>query len=350
MILAWLAVALVAGGIIAAALRWRQVAEGPDLADRVEDFAAGHSVTVLGVNLPYVVVRTLRRCGEVRVTGLAAEMTYYALISLLPLASALGAALGFVERLAGAREADRLERAIVDGVGRVFDDEIATDVITPIVEGTLRQERAGLAIGSIVIAIWLASRMFRAAVRALDDAYQVAERRTLLQQILLGVALSFAAIVTVLVLVSLIVIGPLFGSGREVAEAANVGGLFDDTWNVLRWPVAAGVCIVFLIALYRFAPNVDTTWRRCWPGAVLGTLGLIVIAWGFQLYLQVAGPRTPQLDESTMAVDIATQLLGAVLAGVLWVWLSSIVVLAGGVLNAEITRVRERTRPVGDGG
>lgn len=349
MIVAWLAVALVAGGIVAAVLRWRQTADSPALATRVEGLARRHPISLWGVNLPYLAVRTVRRCGDVRVTGLAAEMTYYALISLLPLASALGAALGFVERVVGRAEADRLEEAIVETVGGVFDEDVATDVVIPIVEGTLRQERAGLAIGSIVIAVWLASRMFRAAIRALDDAYQVRERRTFLQQVLLGVGLSFAAIVTVLVLVSLIVIGPLFGSGREVAEAAEIGALFDDTWNVLRWPVAAVVCIAFLVALYRFGPNTTTTWRQCWPGAVFGTLGLIVAAWGFQVYLRVAGPRTPQFDDSTMAVDIATQVLGSVLAGVLWVWLSSIVVLAGGVLNAEITRIRERSNTPDDG-
>ncbi len=57
---------------------------------------------------------------------------------------------------------------------------------------------------------------------------------------------------------------------------------------------------------------------------------------GFGLYVRLAGPAAPGTEAgATAVVQAAGQMLGLVLAGVLWGWLTSIVVLVGGVVNAE---------------
>ena len=58
-------------------------------------------------NVLAAVVRTIFRAGDVRVTGLAAEMSYYALISIVPITTALGASLGFLQNIVGAAQIDR---------------------------------------------------------------------------------------------------------------------------------------------------------------------------------------------------------------------------------------------------
>lgn len=316
------------------------MADSGKLLHRLEDLAVRRPVGPGWLNLFLLAVRAARRFSEVRVTGLAAEMTYYALISLLPLITALGAALGFLQRFAGQEQVRQIETAFVSVLARVFDEELAGDILTPMVEGLLRQERAGLAFGSLAVALWLAGRMFRAAIRALDDAYVVSERRGLLALWGLGAGLSLIAVLTVLAVLAMVVIGPLLGGGQRLAEWMGLGQAFEVLWALARWPVVAAICVMFLLILYRHGPNVRNTWWDCLPGAVFGTVALVGVAIGFQVYLSVAGPTVPEVAEGGEAVAIAGRMLGAVLAGVLWVWLSSIVVLTGGVLNAEVRRLR----------
>ncbi|MBD8062321.1 YihY/virulence factor BrkB family protein [Oceanitalea stevensii] len=312
-------------------------AEGPTLAERAEAWAGRHHVGPRGTNLLAVVVGASTRAIDVRVTGLAAEMTYYGLISLVPLLTALGASLGFLERLVGAEAVTRIEDSLVDAVSTVFAEQVASDVLAPLIEGLLREERAGVALGSVLVALWLASRMFRAAIRALDDAYRVPERRGLVGQYALGIALALGAVFTLLVILALVVIGPLLGDGQQIADQLGLGAFFQVSWSVLRWPALAVVTTTYLTIVYRYGPNITTTWRRCLPGAAVGTVGLVLVSVGFSAYLRLAGPGAPGGENvEGAAVTAAAQTIGLVLAGVVWLWLSSIVTLAGGVVNAEL--------------
>jgi hypothetical protein len=54
----------------------------------------------------------------------------------------------------------------------------------------LAQERTGLALGSLVVTLWLASRIFTATIRALDQAYNVEDPRGLVMQRGLALALD----------------------------------------------------------------------------------------------------------------------------------------------------------------
>lgn len=311
--------------------------DGTTLLDRADAWARRHPVRVGGRELLPFVLRCLRRVIDVRVTGLAAEMTYYALLSVVPLTSALGASLGYLERFTDPGRVTQIEDGVVEAVSRVLADEVAQDALVPLVRGLLREERTGFAVGSVLLTLFLASRMFRAAIRALDDAYTVPERRGLLMQGVLGVALAIGALVTLVTVLVLVVVGPLLGGGEQIAGRLGLGDAFTTTWALARWPVAVSVAVAYLTLLYRYGPHLPagTTWRRAVPGAVVGTLGLLLVAAGFAVYLQVAGPSGPQVD-GRGAVQVAAQVLGAILAGVLWLWVSAIVILTGGVVNAEL--------------
>ncbi|EOM77365.1 YihY/virulence factor BrkB family protein [Rhodococcus rhodnii] len=297
-----------------------------------------------------VLVRTVRRAIDVRVTGLAAEMAYYALISLIPLATAVGAALGSLERIIGTEEVDRIEGAVVDGLSTVFQEQITSDVLAPLVRGLLREERTGIAIGSVAVALWLASRVFRAAIRTLDAAYGAPERRGIVAQGVLGLGFAAAAVVTLVILVGTLVVGPLLGGGRVVAEALGLTNGFQAVWDVGRWPVVFLVVVAFLVVLYRFAPNVDHTWRDCVPAACAGAALVVAVAFAFGLYLRMSTPVSAAAapDTPDQAVLAAAQVVGTLLSAVLWLWLTSIAVLSAGVLGAEIEAYRGRSAAGGD--
>jgi membrane protein len=303
--------------------------------DRVDTWAARRRWRLAGRNPALVASRIARRFVEVRVTGLAAEMTYYVLLSIIPLIAALGAGLGALEGIIGEERVEELEITLIDSIEGVLSTELTRDVAAPLVEALLEEQRTGLAIGGLAVTLWLAGRMFRAAIRALDDTYRVPERRSLIKQWLLSTGFLLGALVGAVVGLATLVVGPLLGGGRRVAEWLGAGDFAETLWDLGRWPLVALLGIGFLTWLYRAGPNVDNRWKDCVPGAVLATLGLLAITVGFRFYLEFAGPRSPEVGDADEAVRIAAQLLGTALAVMLFVWMSNISILSGGVFNAE---------------
>ncbi|CAN5835657.1 hypothetical protein BH23GEM8_BH23GEM8_09620 [soil metagenome] len=304
-------------------------------------WARRHPVRLGDVSVTLLTVRLVERFLEVRVMGLAAEMTYYALLSIFPLTAALGASLGFLERLIGSEDVEQVENMIIATLSTIFSAAVTDDLVAPMIRGLLQQERAGFAVGGLLISLFLASRVFRSAIDTLDAAYRVEERRGTIALWSLGFLFSVGAILTAIAVLSMVVVGPLLGGGRAIAEALRLGLVFELVWNILRMPAVFLIAAAFLTVLYRTGPNVRNTWRQAYPGAVFGVVALILVAIGFRLYLEVVGTSAPGFEGAEEAVNIAAQSFGALLAALLWLWLSAMAILAGGVFNAELSRLRQ---------
>ncbi|WP_432490981.1 YihY/virulence factor BrkB family protein [Kineococcus auxinigenes] len=311
------------------------VIDGDEVWRRLEDGAAARSARVRGRNPALVVVRAAHRALEVRVPGLAAEIAYYLLVSLLPLVTMLGAGLGLLRDVLGARVVEQMEARVTGAVEATLSPELAGDVAVPFVRQLLREEQVGVALTSVAVALWLGSRVFRAAVRTLGDAYRVRERRGFLQLWALSLVFTLVAVVVTTAFLALAVVGPLLGGGQQVADAVGAGEAFRRSWALARWPVLAVVVAAFLAWLYQVGQNADTRWRDALPGAVLATAGLVALALGFRAYVAVAGPGAPDVDGGDAAVRAVGQFLGTALAAALLGWLAGVVVLLGGVFNAE---------------
>ena len=306
-----------------------------DLLGRFERWAARSEVRVLGRNPLSLLARVASRFVAVRVTGLAAEMTYFMTLSVLPLITALGASLGMLQEFVGRDAVLEMEQALVGSLRLVLSEDLTADVVAPMVRALLRQERLGFALSSLALALFLASRVFRAAIRALDDAYRVDDRRNVLQQYALSLGFTLGAVLTMAALLTMVVVGPLLGVGQWLAEGVGAGSVWTWAWTYGRVPLVLLVAVAWLSWLYLVGPNVDNTVRECLPGALVGALGLLALTVGFRSYLAVAGPGGPGIEDGPAAVLAAAQFLAAALASLVYTWLASTLVLLGGVVNAE---------------
>jgi membrane protein len=312
---------------------------------RIQRWVQRHPLHAGGVSLSLLGVRFVQGFLDARVMGLAAEMTYYALLSLFPMVGALGASLGFAERLFGAEQALAMEAAIIAALDLIFSADVTADLVAPLVHGLLREERAGFAIGGLLVSLFFASRVFRSAIDTLDSAYRVEERRGTLQLWGLGLAFSLSAVVVAVTVLSMVVVGPLLGGARAIALWLRLGEAFEWSWRIARWPVVFAIATGFLTLLYRFGPNVRNTWRESLPGAVFGMLILVLVAIGFRVYIATTGLQSPVISDADDAVLLALEAFGALMAALLWLWLSGMVLLSGGVLNAELSRLRGTPPP-----
>jgi membrane protein len=283
-------------------------------------------------------IEAVRAAGRHRITGTAAEMAFFAVLGLVPLTVAFGAALGYLQRFVGPESIADGQDAVIFVLTTLLGPELTADSVAPFVRVQLAQQRGGLALGSLLIALWLGSRMFTPAQYAMDVAHAIEDRRSGMHQRLVGLGLAVGSLVASVLTLLIMIVGPLLGSAQVLADQLGLGSTYRLLWIAGRWPLLLLILIGFLVCLYRFAPSVRPPWKACVAGAVLGMGVWILVALGFRLYLAVGGRPGAGVNPEAEVIALVGAAVRAVVATMLWTFLSSVAVLLGGEVNAVLCR------------
>lgn len=259
-----------------------------------------------------------------RVSGLAAEVAFYGLLSLFPALLAVTAALGWLDVVAGGDVAARAEEEVVDFLRRVLTDEAAGTIDA--VQALFADTDPGVVTIGLVVSLWAASRGFVALVNALDVVYDLDERRSYVGLRAVALALALGTVLVVAGMLAMLVLGPLLGTGRDVADALGLGGGFATFWDWVRWPFAVTVIVAWAATVLHVAPNHNTPWRWDLPGAVLAGAAWAALSTSLRVYLSVA----------TAGANQVLGTLGGSLIALLWLYLLAAGLLLGGELNAVL--------------
>lgn len=271
-----------------------------------------------------------REVAKDRLTGLAAEVAFFAVLSIFPGLLMVAAALGHLELLVGAELAQRSYRQILDFLDLILTNQAAGALAE--VEGLFQERRPGIITIAGVGALWALSRGSAAVIRALNLAYDVEERRSWVRLRLLALGLSIAGVVATAVILAIIVVGPLFGRGERVADLVGAGEVFATLWSWARWPVAFALLVAAAATLFHLAPHrARSRWRDDLPGAVLAAILWLVVSLGFSLYLRLAPGANAVLGA-----------LGGGLILLVWLYLLSLSLLVGGEVNALLAARRRQ--------
>jgi membrane protein len=273
-----------------------------------------------------------REAQDDRVGGLAAEMAFFWLLGLLPTVLAIAATLGSLELVVGGEVAEQAQDEAVEFLGRVLTDDASETVEA--VDGLFAETETGVFTIGALAALWAASRGFVAMIRALDIVYDLDERRGYLHQRALALGLAAGSVVVAAVMLAMLVLGPLLGTGRDVADAVGLGSGFAALWDLVRWPLAMVVLVAWAATLLHTAPNHTTPWRRDLPGAVLAGASWATLSVGLRIYLATAPGG-----------DAVLGTLGGPLIVLLWLYLLAIGLLLGGELNALLAGRRWTDEP-----
>ncbi len=270
------------------------------------------------------IVRALvREWRDDGVSGLAAEVAFFALLSFFPALLATTTAVGYLEALFGRRVAERATDEVVGFLSQILTEEAQPAIAA--VRQLFGQERSGLFTIGLLGALWAASRAFVGAIRALDRAYDLEERRSFVQTRVIALSLAVGTIVVVAVALAMLVLGPFLGTGQELAEAIGLGAVFATFWEWFRWPVTVALLTVWGSIVFHVAPFHRTPWRWDLPGAAVTTALWVLASVGLRFYVELAASRNPVLGT-----------LGGALILVIWLYLLAIGLLIGGELNAVL--------------
>jgi membrane protein len=268
-----------------------------------------------------LVVSTVGTCYRNRVTGLAAEAAFFALLSLPPLIFALVGSIGYVfESFSDARTAE-VRAAVVEASSRVLTEDTVRTIIEPTLNDVFRGGRYDVISIGFVLALWSGSRALNVFVDTITIMYGLGGHRGIVKTRILSFVLYVLGLVTGVVTIPLVVAGPTL--------VQRVVPVRFEFVNELYWPAVVVLSICFLATLYHASVPVRTSWRYNLPGATLTlamwVLGSFVLRWAL----------TTTAGESTSIYGP----LAAPIAVLLWLYLLSIAVLIGAAVNAAFDRV-----------
>jgi len=269
---------------------------------------------------------TVGSCFRNRVTGLAAEAAFFAILSLPPLVFGLAGSITYVIRTVDPTQLSYFRTQVVDLAGQVLTEQSVDKIVEPTVDRVLAGGRFDVISVAFVLALWSGSRALNVFVDTITIMYGLGGRRGIVRTRVLAFGLYVVGLVVGVVVLPLVLAGPRI-LDRLLPQRF-------DLLNAAYWPVVIVVSISFLTTLYHLSVPVRTTWRHDVPGAVLA-FGM----WVFGSYLL-------RLVLQTATTSIYGP-LAAPIAVLLWLYLTALAVLIGAALNAAFDRVWPETSTAG---
>ncbi|MFL1378816.1 YihY/virulence factor BrkB family protein [Nocardiopsis protaetiae] len=252
---------------------------------------------------------------EGRVGLLAAAMAFKALFALFP---ALLAAVSVFGLLADPDEfTDQIRdwmTVVPDEVGALVGDQLTTIAATE--TGALGFTFAT----SLFVALWSASGGMAGLTEGCNTAYDEVDDRSFVVKRGIALLLALGMGTFAFVVVGLVTVLPALldtiGLGGAAALAIRIG-----QWPLLAAVTVVGLGVIYRVALHRRSPSV----RRLAPGAVIATALWLAGSGLFAFSVQRFG------DFGATYGAIA-----GVIVLMMWMWLSSLIVLLGATINAEL--------------
>jgi membrane protein len=264
-----------------------------------------------------------------RVLLVSAGVTFYGLLALFPAMAAIVSLYGLFADAGTVNEHLRL----ISG----FLPEGALDVMGDQVKRIAAQSQGTLSIaffGTLALSLWGANAGTKAIFDALNIIYKEQEKRGFIWLTLTTLLFTLGGIVLVIAAMAGIVAAPVVLKLLGIPSQSVTGWL-----TVLRWPLLYVVILFALACLYRYAPSrTKPQWRWVtWGSAIAGAvwiLGSLLLSW----YVANFGTYNATYGS-----------LGAVIGFMIWMWLSTIIVLGGAEINAEMEHQTARDTTEGGG-
>ena len=261
-----------------------------------------------------ILLRIWKNIGKDRVVVVAAGVTFYSILALFPAIAALVALYGlFADPAAITSHLDSIAGVVPGGAIEVMRDQITR---------VASQGRTTLGVTfvvSLLMSLWSANAGIKSLFDALNLVYNESEKRSFVKLNLVSLTFTLLAILFVLLAISAMVVVPI------VLNFLGLGGATEMIFKIARWPALFVVVALALAVIYRYGPSREKPrWRWISWGSALAAVCWIGVSILFSWYAENFGSYNKTYGS-----------LGAIIAFMFWIWLSIIVVLIGGEINAE---------------
>ena len=277
-----------------------------------------------------LVAQTIGACLRHRVTGLAAEAAFFAILSLPPLIFGLAGAIGYVADRFDVQTIANFRVEVLRLSLRALTPDAVNNVIAPTLDDVLSGGRFEVISIGFVLALWSGSRALNVLVDTITIMYGLGGRRGIVRTRALSFSLYVVFLFAGVVLLPLVLAGPSLVDKVLPNRFELVASLY--------WPVVLVGSVCILATLYHLSVPVRSHWRGELPGAALTLL----------MWLGGSALLRLVLSLSTGGSSIYGP-LAAPIAVLIWLYVISIATLIGAAFNAAVDKVWPRLTGIDHG-
>lgn len=201
-------------------------------------------------------------------------------------------------------------------------------LIQNIVKFVIDSREGSLLSLSLFLSIWSSSAGFRGVMRGLNKAYNVVDTRNYIIKIILSIVYTIGLVLLIILMLILVVFGGVIGDlfVRFFVDYVDVNIVL-NSWYVIRYSFVIILMIVVFAIIYYYVPVVkNKSLLKVIPGAVFTTFSWIGISIGFTFYVNNLSNYSALYGS-----------IGAVIVLMIWLFLTSMIILLGGEINAIIS-------------
>ena len=258
------------------------------------------------------------------VSDRAASLSYYFLFALFP-------ALLFLTALLGYLPVEGLQDRLLAYAGDMLPPD-AFSTLERTLDEIVGEKRSGLLSIGVLAALWAGSNGMASVMSTMNAVYGVIERRSWLRRRLVAVALTAGFSVFIIASLALIVFGGVIGGW--IANWFGLGDVFKVLWNVLSVVIVIACALVGIELVYYLAPAGERHWQWFTPGATLALVAWLAMSFGLRAYVAHFANYSATYGS-----------IGGVILLMLWLYLTSYVLLVGAEVDAEIDAAVRLERP-----
>ncbi|MDW0108424.1 YihY/virulence factor BrkB family protein [Sporosarcina aquimarina] len=265
-------------------------------------------------------LKVLKRFVNERFYDQAAQTAYYLLLSMLPFFIFMLSLLNLFP----------VNEEILFRFLRPFIPDQSFQLIEDNVREVLRNGKGKWLYLSLIGAFWLSSVTVQSLARSLDLANGYIRKRGFWLSLIrdLGVTLLFMLVVPLSLLLPFI--------ENILHQVVSYYDRLDDwqgwlfLWPKVKWGLGTLFLFVFFLLFYTIVPSGKVSFRKALPGAILSTIG-------WQLFSYLFGGWVTAVDYKRLY----GQLSGIIML-VIWFYMTAVIILVSGLLNAEWSKVKTR--------
>ena len=240
-------------------------------------------------------------------TNLAAQVSFYFILSLFPFFLVLASFLGWIPTTSR-------WGSFANWVTAYFPWQARNIVLAVMIQ--LSHGYAGFFSFGLLVTIWSASSGFMSLMEALSIASGTRDHRSYVKRRIVAILATVVAALFLIVCFGLWNLGHVMAA--TVSHDLKFFVFFQMQWRVIRWIVTLALMSIGINLINHFLPDVKHPWHWFTPGTVVVALSFIGATVVFELYL-AHGSNMPTLYGA----------LAGFIVLMLWIYLANLVLLIG---------------------
>ena len=280
-----------------------------------------------GLSVRQLLRQVWERADRDDIFGRASQLAYNFFLAIFPLLLFMIAILGFVAK--GTALRTQLFNALAQAL-----PPAAYQLTSTTVNDVIRSTGGGKTLFGILFFLWSATSGTVTMMSVLSGAYHVYDSRPWYKVRAIALGLTFCLSLLVLLSLALVLFGGQFA--QIISARLGLGSVAVVAWKVAQWALALIALSAAFSLIYYFGPDVkEQHWYWITPGSVVGVLLWFTASVGFRIYLHFFNTYSKTYGS-----------LGTAIILLLWFYVTGLVFLLGGEINATIEHAAaERGHP-----